>query len=514
MKTRRNKREHNEQYTEGRHLKLNDLKKEARGFVMKYLKKNIPNYPRPEFHVTHLKHDTNRKGLTGIRRDGGFRDPGKDSLQLLWWSLVVGPDDVTAAETRLLEKTFPDRTEEQVQMQQSFLGKFATSPAFKETSRLGSYRFTFPLEEVLQAYSQQFCFGAQPVMRVFKTVLYKQEVVHVVVVHSLANQQLFSEYPLLTDDPNAVCVYRDGCFIWRPEAMCETHWYELIERRDEKQMEVKKMVGWGVQYYVWDNVAVGLHMEKGQVLGFGADRLRESLGFCEEGKPKITRERFDKYEQAENCVKELWPQYPASLRKELSLQESLADAIKNRYQPSLQEPRSALDPQTLIVGDISIKDVQGKNLRNSQKYCRPRAVVSDMIQLIPDLLAQHPTVENIVVHVGANDIWKKESEVLKKDFIDLLNFLSSLDVEAFISGPLPLITRRVERFSRLYDLNTWLPQACARHPVRFIDNFDLFWRRRHLFRADGIRLNKRGVKLFISNLFYCIRRSSVSHVQV
>ncbi|KAF3705485.1 hypothetical protein EXN66_Car021176 [Channa argus] len=312
MQTRNNRRGHIEHYIEGRHLKLDELKQEVKdfGLTSQYLfKENIPNYPRPEFHVTHLKHDTDREGLTGIRSDGGFRDPGKDSLQLLWWSLVVGPDDVTAAETRLLEKTFPDRTEEQVQMQQSFLGTFATSPAFEETSRLGSYRFTFPLEEVLQAYSQQFCFGAQPVMRVFKTFFYKQEVVHVVVVHSLANQQLFSEYPLLTDDPNAVCVYRDGCFIWRPEAMCETHWYELIERRDEKQMEVKKMVGWGVQYYVWDNVAVGLHMEEGQVLKFDPDRLRENLTICYKGKSQIARE-FDSLEDAEQCVRDLWPPAP------------------------------------------------------------------------------------------------------------------------------------------------------------------------------------------------------------
>lgn len=61
-------------------------------------------------------------------------------------------------------------------------------------------------------------------MRIYETVLYKQEVMHVVLVHSPANQEDFSEYPLLlTDDLDAVCVFRDGRFIWRPEAMCETH---------------------------------------------------------------------------------------------------------------------------------------------------------------------------------------------------------------------------------------------------------------------------------------------------
>lgn len=136
------------------HLNLNDLKEKARGLTNQYLfNEYIPPYPRPEFHVSRLKHDTDRDGLRGIQRDNGFKNPGHSSL--VWWSLVVRPDEIKSAERRLLETTYPDRTEEQAQMQQSFLGKFSTSPAFKEPSRMGSYRFTFPLEEVLKAYSEQ-----------------------------------------------------------------------------------------------------------------------------------------------------------------------------------------------------------------------------------------------------------------------------------------------------------------------------------------------------------------------
>ena len=154
MKKRVNSRGYEGCYWEGRHLKLTDLKEEAKDLRNQYLlKENISLYPRPEFHVTHLKHDTDRDGLCGIWRDNGFKSPHKDSL--VWWSLAVTPDDITSAERRLLEATYPDRTQEQVQMQQSFLGKFATSPSFSECSRLGSYRFTFPLEELLEAYSQQ-----------------------------------------------------------------------------------------------------------------------------------------------------------------------------------------------------------------------------------------------------------------------------------------------------------------------------------------------------------------------
>ncbi|XP_078101791.1 uncharacterized protein LOC144514899 [Sander vitreus] len=232
----------------------------------------------------------------------GFKDPSSE-LGLLWWSLSVGPDEIRSAERRLLKETYPDQTEEQLHMQQGFLQKFTTSPAFLKSSRLGSYRFTFPLEELLEAYSKQFCSGDPPVMRVFKTVLYKQEVNYVVLVHS-PDQEQFSDYPLLTDNPDAVCTYRDGCFIWRPEAMSETHRYELVVGSD--QMEAQKLSR-RHEFYVWDNVSIALHVDK-KVLEFDAGRLRENLKFCHGGYPSIIPgSMFHGFQAAEQLVHNLWP---------------------------------------------------------------------------------------------------------------------------------------------------------------------------------------------------------------
>lgn len=65
----------------------------------------------------------------------------------------------------------------------------------------------------------------------YETVLYKQEVMYSVLVHSHYNNDLFEKYPLLQDNDDGVCAYRDGQIIWRPEAMCETHrleWAQLL----------------------------------------------------------------------------------------------------------------------------------------------------------------------------------------------------------------------------------------------------------------------------------------------
>ncbi|CAK6980043.1 uncharacterized protein LOC128371710 [Scomber scombrus] len=323
MDTQTNRRGHREHVWYREHLKLNELKKrvESEKIENNYLsKENIPPYPRPEFHVTHLKHDTDGEGLRGIRESNGFCDPDpKGSLGLLWWSLMVRPEDIQSAERRLLDQIYPDRKEEQTQKQQSFLGKFSTSPAFLDSSMLGSNRFSFPLKELLTAYSQQFCSGAQPVMRVFKTVLYKKEVMYAVLVHRPANQERFSGYPLLPDDPNAVCAYRDGRFIWRPEAMCDTHSYEFVRNDEAKQVEVNELSR--EIYYVWDNVAIALHVEEGQVLKFSTEQLRKNLTFCEKGWPIITPpDSFDKFKDAEALVKELWPGYPSALEHSVNIQ--------------------------------------------------------------------------------------------------------------------------------------------------------------------------------------------------
>ncbi|XP_040906774.1 uncharacterized protein LOC121190253 isoform X2 [Toxotes jaculatrix] len=313
MEKRTNRRRVTEHFLRGRHLKLNDLKIEAQSVGNGYLfTENIPEYPRPEFHVFHLKHDTDEPGLHGIKQDQGFRSMDEDCL--VWWSLAVGPEDITSAEGRLLETTYPDRTDEQARMQRSFLGKFATSPAFLETSRLGSYRFTFPLEEVLEAYSEQFCQGAQPLMQVFETVLYKQEVMYVVLVDRPENA---AQYPLLSDDPTAVCAYEDGHFIWRPEAMCNTHSYELVRRPDENQLEVTEVSP--PHYYVWDNVAIALRVEEGQVLSFDDDKLRKNLRFCEKGKPALSG-HFNSFQDAEELAGRLWRDSSDPLEKQRSLQ--------------------------------------------------------------------------------------------------------------------------------------------------------------------------------------------------
>ncbi|CAI5660429.1 unnamed protein product [Oreochromis niloticus] len=326
-------------FIRSKHLNIDDLKEEAADLQNDYLNNTkTSEYPKPEFYVSHLKHDTGPKALREIK-DEGLKDPSNnDSLSLVWWSLAVRPEEIQSAERRLLEETFPNRTKEQAQRQQSFLLKFASSPAFSEKSRYGSYRFTFTVNEVLEAYRQQICNDMQPVMRVFKTSLYKKEVMYVVLVHSPNdnNNKIFEQYPILPDEPNPICAYKDGCFIWRPQAMCGEKRYTY--KKDEVNNLAEVEGPFEKPYCVWDHVVLALHMKSGQKLKFNSDDLRKNLSFCEcdavtVKRLKIAEDCFINYEEAQELVTSLWPLKKEGEEKDSPMQSMAGLTLLERKRP-------------------------------------------------------------------------------------------------------------------------------------------------------------------------------------
>ncbi|KAL0151420.1 hypothetical protein M9458_053206, partial [Cirrhinus mrigala] len=100
------------------------------------------------------------------------------------------------------------------------------------------------------------------------------------------------------------------------------------------------------------------------------------------------------------------------------------------------------------------------------------ATVSDVNRELQNILMKHKTAYRIIIHVGKNDIEKEQSELLKKDFSELIETLRRLEVQPFISGPLP--ARGTNMFSRLLGLNACLQRTCSLKGVNFIDNLNLF----------------------------------------
>uniref|UniRef100_A0AAZ1XXC3 SGNH hydrolase-type esterase domain-containing protein n=1 Tax=Oreochromis aureus TaxID=47969 RepID=A0AAZ1XXC3_OREAU len=177
-------------------------------------------------------------------------------------------------------------------------------------------------------------------------------------------------------------------------------------------------------------------------------------------------------------------------------------------QPRLQTCSPVASPlSTLVLGDSIIRNVR---MRGALTLSFPGATVVDIVDRIPNILASHPQANRLIIHIGTNDIPKQQSELLKLDFLQLFSLLGQLQVSAFISGPTPTCGRGIGRFSRLLSLNTWLSSACVSHGVGFINNFDAFWERRHLFGADGLHLNAWGRRLLSANLVFGVHNTQNS----
>ena len=78
----------------------------------------------------------------------------------------------------------------------------------------------------------------------------------------------------------------------------------------------------------------------------------------------------------------------------------------------------------------------------------------------------------------------------------------SLGVNLMISGPVPLKGLKSEQFSRLLNLNEWLQKWTKENGLIFVDNFDLFWQKNHLFTLTkkGFIVNDLGVMILTHSM--------------
>ncbi len=155
----------------------------------------------------------------------------------------------------------------------------------------------------------------------------------------------------------------------------------------------------------------------------------------------------------------------------LGSNQPAANIATNRHSMSSRQrhsAQSAAEPRTLIVGDTIIRNISSRTTTNC---CFTQATVSDVNKELRNIVMKHKTANRVIIHVGKNDIRKGQSELLKQDFSELFETLQRLEVQSFISGPLP--ARETNMFSRLLGLNTWLQRTCSTKGVNFIDNLNL-----------------------------------------
>lgn len=466
-------------YFPGEYKTLDDFKKVEDLPCHKHLGKNIPQLTDVEFHTTEVVHVTTKSGLGGVFDSGGF-NAGKDDL--LWWSLAIDQEAISAAENRYLERRFPHRTEEQLRIQKPFLKSFTTSPVFSEASRYGNFKFTLSLRDLLQMYREQFCSGGEVVMSLYRTSVYKQEVMYTVLVHS--SLRTCDKCPRLDDLGDSVgCMYKDGTIIWRAQWLCATHEYEPVEKRPQV-IDVVPFSPPTVfdKWYIWDHVTFAFSLLKGQTFQVDRKRLIQSLAACD------TANLF----LGSKCSQDIRTCNCGLCRVPLPEAEWIVHKIKQ-------------EGEVVVIVDFIIKQESFSSVspRFPWVHSFPTARVLDIDSQLPCLVANgsitHATT--VVVHVGRNNIFSQQSEVLKKHFVILLATLKQTPCKkVVISGPLPCYNHKDIIWSRLNSFNGWLKRHCKSEGICYVENFELFLNRSDLFERDGLHPNRSGARVLLENI--------------
>ncbi len=161
---------------------------------------------------------------------------------------------------------------------------------------------------------------------------------------------------------------------------------------------------------------------------------------------------------------------------------------RNRFAPLCETDRDAVVIRESIVRHV-------------------RATLAKGSVQIPAILKDDESVEAVVIHAGANDTKLRQTETLKRDFRSLVETVRRTSPAAtiIVSGPLPMYRRGHEKISRLFALNEWLFSWCTEQKIIFVNNWNLFWERPRLFRADGLHPSRVGAELLSDNITRTLR---------
>ncbi len=176
---------------------------------------------------------------------------------------------------------------------------------------------------------------------------------------------------------------------------------------------------------------------------------------------------------------------------------------RNRFAPLCETDRDAV-----VIGDSIVRHVCATlALGKVHTHCLPGACVLDVSVQIPAILKDDESVAAVVIHAGANNTKLRQTETLKRDFRSLIETVRSTSPAAtiIVSGPLPTYRRGHEKFSRLFALNEWLFSWCKEQKILFVNNWNLFWERPRLFRADGLHPSRVGAEHLSDNITRTLR---------
>ncbi|XP_036420365.1 uncharacterized protein LOC118822532 [Colossoma macropomum] len=187
--------------------------------------------------------------------------------------------------------------------------------------------------------------------------------------------------------------------------------------------------------------------------------------------------------------------------------------VSNRFAPFSETPAEEPVKSALVIGDSIVRHVQLATPLGAPAVtvsCLPGARAPDISGNLR--LLANKRYSRIVIHVEANDIRLRQSEVTKGNIREVIKLAQTMSDAVICSGPIPM-RRGAEAYSRLSALNCWMSKWCSENEVGFIDNWLHFEGKPGLIGRDGVHPTWEGAALLSCSIAHSLlvsRQSSVN----
>lgn len=153
----------------------------------------------------------------------------------------------------------------------------------------------------------------------------------------------------------------------------------------------------------------------------------------------------------------------------------------------------------LVVGDSQVRYLDrafcARDRKRRTRVCFPGAGVGHVSERIEACMANEGIKPIVCLSAGGNDVGKVRSEELLRRFKEVLGKVRDRGGIPLVCGILPRRNVGYEWLSRAIAMNCRLADHCKANGWRFVDNWDRFFGKDHLYQRDGVHLSHRGYQL-------------------